>query len=302
MEIKKIKKWSKKDIIKATHKIIKYHGSIKKSDLMHLHKKYNICCYQCIHDKFGSINQFGKEAEIKFKKQNRYRKWTKEKIIKKFKQIIKKHNNIKKNDLYEKYKEFNFCHPSTIKYNFGSLDNLAKQINYKFKKGEHGRRIWTHKKIINSMEKILQNNKSIKKIDIDIFQKKNQICGRDTIKTRFGSLDNFANYMGFNFISGKKSSIGKSEQQILDEIEKINNIKLKRQFLVLYNNKNYKIDGYDPINNIAYEVDEEYHQYQKIQDKIREQNIFNTLGCSFIRINEQLFLDRLTGQKNLEDF
>jgi len=47
----------------------------------------------------------------------------------------------------------------------------------------------------------------------------------------------------------------------------------------------YWVDGYDKENNIVYEFDEKYHEYQKEKDLIREQEIINLLECKFIRIN-----------------
>ena len=50
----------------------------------------------------------------------------------------------------------------------------------------------------------------------------------------------------------------------------------------------YWVDGYDNVNNVVYEFDEKYHNKEKQQekDKIRQQEIENFLGCTFIRIKE----------------
>ena len=60
----------------------------------------------------------------------------------------------------------------------------------------------------------------------------------------------------------------------------------------MYNNvkEKFYIDGYDKNNNIAYEVDEQHHKYQKEYDMMREEKIKNILGCKFIRINDTEFL------------
>lgn len=75
---------------------------------------------------------------------------------------------------------------------------------------------------------------------------------------------------------------GIREKAALDTIEQLVGVKLKRQYRV----GEYRIDGYDPINNVAYEIDEEQHfTPQHMQaDRVREKKIFNKLGCKFVRI------------------
>lgn len=50
----------------------------------------------------------------------------------------------------------------------------------------------------------------------------------------------------------------------------------------------YWVDGYDEINNVVYEFDENYHnrKKQKEKDLIRQNEITNHLNCEFIRIKE----------------
>ena len=79
-------------------------------------------------------------------------------------------------------------------------------------------------------------------------------------------------------------SHGVREKAALDTIEQLLGIKLKRQYSVL--GGRYRIDGYDLVNNVAYEVDEEQHftpQHIGL-DRIREEEIFQELGCRFVRI------------------
>jgi len=47
----------------------------------------------------------------------------------------------------------------------------------------------------------------------------------------------------------------------------------------------YKVDLYFPEYKIAVEVDENYHLYQKEEDKIREDFIKKEMHCEFVRIN-----------------
>ncbi len=70
------------------------------------------------------------------------------------------------------------------------------------------------------------------------------------------------------------------EEASLKTIEQLLNITLIRQYKVL----NYRIDGYDPISNVAYEIDEPEHRYSQEKDKKRQNEIENKLNCKFVRI------------------
>lgn len=74
-----------------------------------------------------------------------------------------------------------------------------------------------------------------------------------------------------------------AEKVALKTIEQIKGIKLIYQYCVC---GKYRIDGYDPVNNIAYEIDEEHHftPQQIDADRIREKEIKAALGCEFVRI------------------
>ena len=66
----------------------------------------------------------------------------------------------------------------------------------------------------------------------------------------------------------------------LNVIEQMIGRKLFRQFQVL----TYRIDGYDPVDKIAYEIDEEHHERQKVKDAKRQEEIEHVLNCTFKRI------------------
>jgi len=76
--------------------------------------------------------------------------------------------------------------------------------------------------------------------------------------------------------------IGKNEKEILDDIEEKQNIKIERHYEIC----GFIVDGYCKELNIAFEVDESYHKYQKEKDKKREEIIKKELNCDFIRIND----------------
>ncbi|HDV1870525.1 TPA: DUF559 domain-containing protein [Escherichia coli] len=61
--------------------------------------------------------------------------------------------------------------------------------------------------------------------------------------------------------------------------EQLVGVKLIRQYKVL----EYRIDGYDPVNNIAVEIDEAHHKDQEASDAIRQRRIEEALGCTFFR-------------------
>lgn len=74
-----------------------------------------------------------------------------------------------------------------------------------------------------------------------------------------------------------------AENVALKTIEQIKGVKLIYQYYVC---GKYRIDGYDPVNNVAYEIDERHHftPQQMDADRIREEEIKAALGCEFIRI------------------
>ncbi len=70
------------------------------------------------------------------------------------------------------------------------------------------------------------------------------------------------------------------EEASLKTIEQLLGVKLIRQYKVL----NYRLDGYDPDTNTAYEIDEPEHLYKHAKDAERQQKIEAVLGCKFVRI------------------
>lgn len=81
-------------------------------------------------------------------------------------------------------------------------------------------------------------------------------------------------------LSTRSRAINSLEETALSTIEQILGVNLVRQFSV----GNYRIDGYDVINKIAYEVDEQYHKNRKPKDLNRQREIEEILGCTFVRI------------------
>jgi len=75
--------------------------------------------------------------------------------------------------------------------------------------------------------------------------------------------------------------IGKQEKPILDTLEKTFGYTILRQHKV----NGYFLDGYCPALNLAIEIDEPRHKEKLQQDKYREQQIKNEIGCSFLRLD-----------------
>ena len=88
------------------------------------------------------------------------------------------------------------------------------------------------------------------------------------------------------------AQIGINETEIINHLEKIHNIKFKRQYLC----GGYFIDGYNEEYKLAIEIDEPFHDKQKKKDLERQNYIENRLGCKFIRIPDS-YIKIIRGEK-----
>lgn len=73
------------------------------------------------------------------------------------------------------------------------------------------------------------------------------------------------------------------EATALTTIEQLLGVSLHREYMV----GTHRIDGYDPVNNVAYEVDEVQHFVEgklRAECKARQKYIEKALGCRFVRI------------------
>ena len=77
------------------------------------------------------------------------------------------------------------------------------------------------------------------------------------------------------------SKFGKHETQILDELEKLFNYKIIRQYSIC----GYSLDGYVPELNLAIEIDEQ--PKNKERDIKRQKEIENKLNCKFLRVKDK---------------
>lgn len=93
----------------------------------------------------------------------------------------------------------------------------------------------------------------------------------------------------FKYAKDNKSIIcprlGKHETFILDELEKLYNYPILRQYKII----GYHLDGYIPQLNLAIEIDEPHHKKNNILNKdiIKQNNITKELNCKFLRIEDR---------------
>lgn len=125
------------------------------------------------------------------------------------------------------------------------MKEIHKNKEFGYKKGEH----------------IGENNYFYGKTHTDEFKKEQ----RERAQIRMIKNQQFPN-------------IGKNEKQLLDEFEKSNNLKLKRQYPI----KGYFVDGYCKKLNLVVEIDEKPKINER--DIRREKEIVNKLNCNVIRI------------------
>jgi len=76
-------------------------------------------------------------------------------------------------------------------------------------------------------------------------------------------------------------AMGINEKPFLDKIEFLLGKEIKRQYRVC----GYFLDGYCPDLNMAFEIDEPYHEKHKEKDATRQNEIEKELECSFVRID-----------------
>jgi len=219
----------------------------------------------------------------------------------KIKKLNKKIGPFKKSDFSKLSNFYDIPTSTTLCKRFGSIENMIDKCNIKIIRPKIGK-VWKKEEIKDSIKILIEKIGQINKGKLQYLSKFYNIPDRSTICRHFGTLDNLAEECNFEFKINKRNFYGNNEKEILNKIEKTQNVKLERQFPVWNGKSYYRIDGFDKIHNVAYEIDEKYHNNRKIEDQIREQNIIDNIGCKFVRINEQQFLQQLNGQKNLGDF
>lgn len=274
-------------ILKKLKELFKQNKKLYKSDLTKLciERKINFSA-ETLRVHFGSADKAAELISEKFYTN----KLKKEDILDNLKKVLKKKKIMTKNELY-RYRKKNgkLCHLTTIRNKFGSLDEAANLVGFKFlNKREVGKVRFNNRfySFINNVKKPTRGE-FVKMVgDTNALQKYMDGKTLDKIAEEYNI--NFIKKERINNVCCKGKFFGNNERKILDIVEKENNIKLERQKRI----GRFFVDGYDSDNNVVYEVDEIYHRkgFQKIYDFEREQKIKAILDCKIIRIDEEIFL------------
>lgn len=104
---------------------------------------------------------------------------------------------------------------------------------------------------------------------------------RNNTHTVYNLPQEYANQLLLKYSGYARSNHHGREEAALRTIESLYGITLERQYKV----GKYRLDGYHPGTNTAYEIDEESHKYKSTQDTQREQEIIALLGCTFVRVS-----------------
>ena len=136
-----------------------------------------------------------------------------------------------------------------------------------------------HKNVIRDIESLIKTGKFSEQSFglVDYKDKKGEL-------RKMYLLDqDFADFMYKKYEGLGRAHYSQKEKIALSTIEQLLGITLERQYRV----GQYRIDGYDPVNNVAYEIDEDHHtpESAKKRDKNREDFIRSELGCTFKRID-----------------
>jgi len=320
--LKKIKIISKEKIIKEFKKAWKKFGPMTKVES----RKYFICNEETIRYKFNGLDNFAKECNIKFKKADMahtkgmtweeiHGKEKAQKLRQKRKDMttgkswierfgLEKAQQMKKSVAEKQSKKYK---GKSYEERFG-LEKALEMREEQSKKRKGNKNALKHKRedIISELQIKFKQYGAFKKSDFSKFMS----CHGGTAKNRFGSLDKLAEEAGIQFkqvdnkIFNHGGRLGKNENRILDEYEKIRGYKIEKSVTAFSHNKTYYIDGFDPVLNSPIEVDESFHNNQKVQDEIREKNILKLNKWNqFIRLDEQEWLNKINNsQKSLNNF
>lgn len=268
------------------------YGPFSRWQVCELYKTYNIPSGPSIKFSFGSLENFAKEMNIKFIIPDRMRnvRISKESILIVMNKIFKEHPVMSHVDIKKlcSKKVIPFSY-DVIRSNFGSLDNLASECNYKFSKPDRAKNRRIEKQvIILDIKKLLNKYPNLSKMEF--YKKMDEELSYSCQQVKKIGINNISKILNYQFrqTTGFNNK-GKNEDKILDIIEKNKDIKLQRQKYV----DGYFVDGYDEKNNVVYEIDEVHHKFRKLYDKLREERIKQLMGCVFMRINEREFLKTL---------
>lgn len=299
--------WTKERIYIVGKELSKKYKTLTREELFNLAKKRIICHPAHIQRRVGSLKPFFKKIGINYliqsyedlygkegavDKSNKIKlsntKWNKKNIINCLRQIYKENNNVQPKDLDYYSREKKICSNNVIRRVFGTYKNLFQEAKVPYKKY-----YWSKIRIINSLKKLDKTYGPLCKSDINkIYSKKGLICRAKCIRDVIGNLDIAVKLANIEFIEPQdkgydyNGKVGKTESNIIKKIK--NNKRFIRQYRLQIDENVYFVDAFDPVDNIAYEIDGKYHSYdkQKIFDKLRENKIRQAIGCNFVRLKD----------------
>lgn len=292
-----LKYWPKEEIIKALQSLPK-DKPINKKSMIEYNKQGLICNSSGISKKFGSLKNACNEAGIRcdalYGKEHMQHManlniiYTKEKIKNILQDGYIKYGKTTPTKLVLQINKDNNCDiRGAIKKFYGTIENAILDTNIDYQNYH-----WTKKRIIETLRELNIKYGPLYKVQISDFRKNKKICGSKLIRQHFGTIENASRMAGFEFVEPQNvghlfnGKIGKTETEILNNLEVQYGIKIIQQYRLEIDNKVYFLDGYDKINNVVYEIDERYHKYdkQKLLDNIKDTKIIKHLNCQIIRI------------------
>jgi hypothetical protein len=311
--------FTKEDVIKLVKEIFSKE-QLTKSDFWNNYNKHNLPSMNVINRLFGNLDNMAIECNIIFKKRDRAKYLAENPEVKN--KIITNSNIFKKNiDFNERYgkehadlirqKLSDSC-KGRIPHNKNRKNieyyGLEKSLRLKKRNKEHATK-YTDEELFDKVRQIVKKYGKISKCDINGKRKEFTLCHVDTLRYRFGTLDNFAKQAGIVFIQPEiifsnkyNRKKGINEDMILDFVERINDITLHRHPVVFTKSTFRFPDAIDYKNKIIYEVDEKYHNSvkQQINDEIREKEILEIYpNYKFLRLDENEFINRISNEFNI---
>lgn len=258
------------------------------------HKQGLLCDPSTLIAKFGTIYNAFKLANRNY--YIRPISMEKDEILEKLKRYLPKNEPIKQKHINDLYKKGLLCHYQRIHDVIGTLSKVCKILNLKCYSKE---RLITKSKAIKILKYSYAKYGYLSSLELEIKSKvDSNICCPASIRKYFGTIQEAYNAINVKNIPKRKTFAphlgreGKTEIKCREWYQKITGHKITAQYRVQTQNGNYYVDWFDHSINSPVEFDEEFHQYNKLEDDIREKQILNTLDCNpFIRINKQQWLN-----------
>jgi len=135
-----------------------------------------------------------------------------------------------------------------------------------------------HRKVVRDIDKLIQTGR-FSELDVEL---STYLSSRGKTYRMYILSPEPYDFMIRRYEGQGRMPFTQREKIALSTIEQLLDIKLIRQYVV----GGFRVDGYDLINNVVYEIDEEQHNTPaaRKRDYEREAFIKKHLGCTFKRI------------------